>query len=247
MNLIKLKMRPGSSEASQRCGKVYLRLGMLGCLAFLQNPKAMAEDRSVYPGFLFHLNYGMSTTKSKLVASNDTGTSLGYGIGGFAGSSRNLEFNLGFETDSTAFLLNDSKIVYDWQDTKLNYHLGYFYAGAVFSRLNLKVNAQGADTVDAAGSGYGASLGFLTPVGRGGSLRIDVTTVSIATMKNALVTEVSVPSRLDIDIGSAVDIWGKWLDFTFGYRMRTVTVKNASSFSDTETSTYLGLRVTTTN
>ncbi len=207
---------------------------------------AHAEDASVYPSFSFDLNYGLTSSKSKAVASNDSGTALGYSLGGFAGSSKNIEFNLGFETDTTNYLLNDSKIVYDWQDTKLRYHLGSFYAGVVFSRLNWKVNSAGVDVVDAAGSGYGASAGFLTAVGRGGVLRIDVTTVNIAAMKNALTTEVSVPSRLDIDIGAAVDIWGKWLDFTFGYRMRTLSVKTDSTYAESEASTYLGLRMTTT-
>jgi len=227
--------------ASCRCGVRGLLL-----LAFASSEAAYSEDASIYPSFSFDLNYGLTTSKSKAVASNDTGSSLGYSLGGFAGSSKDIEFNLGFETDTTSYLLNSSKIVYDWQDTKLRYHLGSFYAGVVFSRLNWTVNNAGIDIVDAAGSGYGASAGYLTSVGKGGILRIDVTTVNIAAMKNAIATEVSVPSRLDIDIGAAVDIWGKWLDFTFGYRMRTLSVKTDSTYADSETSTYIGLRMATT-
>jgi hypothetical protein len=51
---------------------------------------------------------------------------------------------------------------------------------------------------------------------------------------------------MDIDIGAAVDIWGKWLDLTFGYRMRTLSVKTDSTYADTHSSTYVGLRMTTT-
>lgn len=220
--------------------------GLATLVISLSAPSAFAQEASLYPSFSFDLNYGLTTMKSKLVESNDTGSALGYSLGGFAGSGKNIEFNLGFEKDTAAFGLNDSKIAYDWQDTKIRYHYGYFYAGVVFSRLNLMVASAGTETIDAAGSGYGGSLGFYTAVGRGGSLRIDVTSVNIAAMKNSLATEVSVPSRLDIDIGAAIDIWGKWLDFTFGYRMRTLTVKTDSSFAESESSTYLGLRISTT-
>lgn len=222
------------------------RFLLLLSATFMTSEYAYCEVASIYPSFSFDLNYGLTTSKSKAVASNDTGSALGYSLGGYAGSSKNIEFNLGFETDTTAYLLNSSKTVYDWQDTKIRYHLGDFYAGVVFSRLNWTVNAAGVDVVDAAGSGYGASAGFLTTVGKGGILRIDVTTVNIAAMKNALASKVSVPSRLDIDIGAAVDIWGKWLDFTFGYRMRTLSVKTDSSYAESESSTYIGLRMTTT-
>lgn len=246
MRLIKNGTAGASPMTLESCG--ILLKALLLCGGVLGAGTGYSDDRqpSVYPGFSLDLNYGFTTTKSKLVASNDSGTTLGYGIGGYAGSSKNIEFNLGFETDTTPFLLNGSKVVYDWQDTKIRYHLGSFYAGVVFSRLNWAVNNAGVDTVDAAGSGYGGSAGFLTSVGRGGILRIDVTTVSIAAMKNALATEVSVPSRLDIDIGAAVDLWSKWLDFTFGYRMRTLSLKTDQAYSDTETSTYLGLRLKTT-
>jgi hypothetical protein len=222
---------------------------VMGLLAFFGTTFgtiAFSQEASLYPSFSFDLNYGLTTMKSKLVAMNDTGSALGYSLGGFAGSGKNIEFNLGFEKDVASFALNDSKISFDWQDTKIRYHYGYFYAGVVFSRLNLMVTSAGADIIDAAGSGYGGSLGFYSPIGRGGSLRIDVTTVGIAAMKNSIATDVAVPSRLDIDIGAAIDIWGKWLDFTFGYRMRTLSVKTDVSYAETESSTYIGLKMATT-
>lgn len=250
MNLIKTAKAVATSSvlASCRCGVrglILLAVSIVFIFTFIRSECAFSQDASMYPSFSFDLNYGLTTSKSKAVTSNDTGTALSYSLGGFAGSDKNIEWNLGFETDTTPYLLNSSKIVYDWQDTKLRYHLGYFYAGLVFSRLNWTVNAAGVDIVDAAGSGYGASAGYFTPVGKGGMLRIDVTTVNIVAMKNALSTEVAVPSRLDIDIGAAVDIWGKWLDFTFGYKMRTMTVKTNSSYAESHSSTYVGLRMTT--
>ncbi|MBC7661836.1 MAG: hypothetical protein H7249_19260 [Chitinophagaceae bacterium] len=209
--------------------------------------KAHAQDASLYPSFLFDMRYGFITSKSKLVVSNDTGSALGYGVGAFAGQSRNIEFHLGFETDTTPYLLNKSNVSYDWQDTKLRYHYGYFYAGAVFSRLNLKVKSAGADTVDASGSGYGGSTGFLLPLGKASVFRTDISTVSISKMTNALTGTASVPSRLDIDIGASVETGWKWLDFDFGYRMRTLSIKRDKAYSDTETCTYIGLRLQTTH
>ena len=206
---------------------------------------ANLQEAVLYPSFAFDMRYAVVSSQSKFVASNDRGTALAYSVGGFAGSSKNIEYNLGFEKDTTVFQLNSSKAVYDWQDTRLLYHYGYFYAGAVFSRLNLKVNAAGVDVVDAAGSGYGGALGYLTGLGRDASLRIDVSTVNIAAMKNSLVTEVSVPSRLDIDFGATVEIYNNWLNFDFGYKMRTMTVKTASAFVESESMTYIGIRMST--
>lgn len=204
-----------------------------------------AQERSDYPTFMFDLNYGLTTMKSKLVSQNDTGSSLNYSLGGFAGDQKQIEYNVGFETDAATFQLNGSKISYDWQDTKLRYHLGMFYAGAVFSRLNMEVNREGVDIIDAAGSGYGGSLGFLHAIGRRGMFRVDVTTVALPKLKNVIEGDAGVPSRLDIDIGASIDLYGKWSCFNFGYRMRTIAIKSDISASDTESSTYIGFRLMT--
>ncbi len=208
-------------------------------------PVLIAQDRSSYPTFMFDLTYGLTTMKSKLVESNDTGTSLNYSLGGFAGSDQQIEYNIGFEQDAATFQLNDSKIAYDWQDTKLRYHLGMFYAGLVFTRLNMETTRAGEDIIDAAGSGYGGTLGFLTNIGKRGMFRIDVTSVSLPKLKNVIDSEAAVPSRLDIDIGASIDLFGKWSNFNFGYRMRTISIKADVSASDTESSTYVGFRIMT--
>ncbi|RZA26170.1 MAG: hypothetical protein EOP10_04500 [Proteobacteria bacterium] len=208
-------------------------------------PTLNAQDRSSYPTFMFDLTYGLTTMKSKLVESNDTGSSLNYSLGGFAGSDQQIEYNIGFEKDAASFQLNDSTIAYDWQDTKLRYHLGMFYAGLVFTRLNMEMTRAGEDIIDAAGSGYGGTLGFLTDIGKRGMFRIDVTSVSLPKLKNVIAGEAAVPSRLDIDIGASIDLYGKWSNFNFGYRMRTIGVKADVSASDTESSTYIGFRIMT--
>lgn len=207
--------------------------------------EARAQERSNYPTFMFDLNFGLTTMKSKFVEQNDTGTALNYSLGGFAGNDKQIEYNIGFENDAATFQLNDSKIAYDWQDTKLRYHLGYFYAGLVFSRLNMEASRAGVDIIDAAGSGYGGSIGFLSGIGKRGMFRFDVTTVSLPKLKNSLEAESAIPSRLDIDIGASIDLYGKWSAFNFGYKMRTISIKSDVSAAETETSTYVGFRVMT--
>lgn len=218
---------------------------ILGATAFLISPRAEAADRNGYPTFFFDLNFGLTTMKSEFLESNDTGTALNYSLGGFAGDSKQIEYNIGFEKDSAVFALNESKIVYDWQDTKLRYHLGNFYAGLVFARLTMEAERAGVEIVDAAGSGYGATLGFLTGIGKRGMFRFDVTQVSLPELKNTLESEASVPSRLDIDIGASIDLYGKWSSFNFGYRMRTLSVKADVTASDAQSSTYIGFRLMT--
>jgi hypothetical protein len=234
------------SRKNRDCLVRYLTLGFVFMLGLLSpSPHLNAQDRSSYPTFMVDVNYGLTTMKSKLVQSNDTGSSLNYSLGGFAGDDRQIEYSVGFESDATTFQLNDSKIAYDWQDTRLRYHLGMVYAGVVFSRLNMEMSRGGVDIIDAAGSGYGGSAGFLTGIGRRGMIRFDVTSVSLPKLKNVVVGEASVPSRLDIDLGVSIDLFGKWSNFNFGYRMRTITVKADVSASDTESATYLGFRIMT--
>lgn len=197
----------------------------------------------LYPNFYFQTSYAFSNTKSKLVTSNDSGTALRYGFGGFAGTSRNLEFSLGFQSDATAFTLNDSATKYDWQDTRVRYHFYYFYAGVVFSRLAVQIKNAGVDQVDAQGSGYGANLGTFVPVGKNHAFYLDVQSVSISETKDELASDLTVPSRLDIDLGGQVSLFGRWMDLTFGYRMRTLSHKMASSTADQITETYIGFRI----
>ncbi len=213
---------------------------------FAASSALQAEELADHPTFLFDLKYGLSTTKSKLVGTNDTGSSVSYGVGGFAGGDKQIEYGVGFETDATSFKLNTSKVSYDWQDTRLAYHYGWAYAGVIFSRLNTKLNKEGTELADASGSGYGGSVGILTDVGRSGLLRIDVSQVNIAQMKNADEAKVSV-TRLDIDIGASVLLYKKWLLLDFGYKMRNLGVKVDASAADAETMTYVGLRFATSH
>ncbi len=91
---------------------------------------AQGSGRGPQSDFLFDVQYAFTTSKSKLVGSNDTGTALRYGLSGYAGSNSNLAFLLHFDRDTTNFQLNSSKVDMNWQDTRVRYHLGFFYMGA---------------------------------------------------------------------------------------------------------------------
>jgi len=204
---------------------------------------AQGSGRGPQSDFLVDVQYALTTSKSKLVGSNDTGTALRYGLGGYAGSNSNLAFLMHFDRDTTGFLLNDSKMDMSWQDTRIRYHMGYFYLGALFTRLEMTANKEGVDVVDAAGSGMGINAGTLIGIGRGGSVYLDVMTATLPTMKNAIDQEIAITQRMDIDIGGSIDLTSKLLDLTFGYKIRNVTVKTDAAYAELLSTTYAGLRM----
>lgn len=212
----------------------------LGSLS-MQALAAPASDR-LAPDLYVDLQLALTSNMSKLVSNNDRGTVLSYGAGTFAGSDNNLEFLMLRQNEATSYALNQSDIKAAWQDTSIRYHIGYFYLAGIFSQLESQVTSQGTPIIDAAGSGMGGGLGMQMGIGRGGSLHLDLGFVSISSMKNALDGEVSVPQRLDMDLGGSIDLTQKLLDLTFGYRVRMTTYKTDSSYSDSSYQTYVGLR-----
>jgi hypothetical protein len=204
---------------------------------------AQGSGRGPQSDFLFDAQYAFTTSKSKLVGSNDTGTALRYGLGGYAGSNSNLAFLLHFDRDTTNFQLNSSKVDMNWQDTRVRYHMGFFYLGALFTRLEMTADREGTDVVDAAGSGLGINTGALLGIGRGGSVYLDVMTATLPTMKNAIDQEISIKQRLDIDIGGSIKLSSKLLDMTFGYKIRNVSVQTDAAYAESLYTTYAGLRM----
>ncbi len=178
-----------------------------------------------------------------MLLSNDTGTALRYGVGTFAGSDGQIGFQLMNDSDTTTFALNSSALSNIWQDTTIRYYMGPFYVGALFTRAEIKAKNQGVDTIDAAGSGMGGGVGLLWPVGRGGSISLDIATASIPKMKNSLPQEIAIGQRLDLDLGASVDITSRLLDFTFGYRTRTLGIKADANYTENFYQTYVGLRM----
>ncbi|WP_141734831.1 hypothetical protein [Oligoflexus tunisiensis] len=203
---------------------------------------AQGSGRGPQSDFFFDAQYAFTTSKSKLVGSNDTGTALRYGLGGYAGTHSNLSFLLHFDRDTTNFLLNSSKVDMNWQDTRVRYHMGFFYLGALFTRLEMTADREGTELVDAAGSGMGLNTGMLFGVGRGGSVYLDVMMATLPNMKNAIDQEIAIKQRLDIDLGGSIKLTSKLLDMTFGYKIRNVSVDTDSTYQEALYTTYTGIR-----
>jgi hypothetical protein len=202
-----------------------------------------AQSTKITPNLYLDTQFAFATSKSKLIESNDTGTALRYGIGSYAGSDGQIGFHLLYDLQTTAFGLNRSSLSMAWQDTSLRYHLGPFYLGPLFTRLELKCNRAGTDIIDAAGSGYGANVGLLFAVGRDGTLRLDVATAAVSAMKNSLEQDVSISQRLDADLGASIKLTGRLLDLVFGYRVRNLSIKSDRTYVDSIYQTYSGLRL----
>lgn len=201
-----------------------------------------SDTAAYFPTFFLDTTFGFTTFKSKLVDSNDTGTGLTYSLGGNAGVNRNYGFILRTDSSATTFALNESKVTQVWQDTIIRYRLGYFYLGVLFDTLDFKVNSQGTELLDVAGSGMGGNAGFFVPIGRIGSFYLDATSVTLSTFRNVLATEVKGGSRMDIDLGANFDVTKQLLDFVVGYRQRTMSFTTDQAYAEAYYITYLGFR-----
>lgn len=207
---------------------------------------SLAKEKDDYtrfaPTFFLDTTFGLTTYKSKLINSNDTGTGLSYSIGGHAGESHEYGFLVRTDSNKTSFLLNESSIATTWQDTILRYRMWAFYLGGVFSQIDLKVNDQGTDRLNVAASGYGGNVGFLIPINRIGAFYCDVVSVSVANFRNTLEEEIKAGTRMDIDLGAHFDITRELLDLAVGYKQRTSTISVGGSNVENYYVTYLGLR-----
>lgn len=196
------------------------------------------------PTFFFDTQFGFATHKSKMVVSNDTGTGLAYGLGGWAGEDRDYGFKVNTDTSSTTFELNSSSVAVTWQDTIIRYRMWFFYLGVNFASVNMVANNAGTDQVDAGGNGMGGNAGILVPVGRSSIFYLDVVSAAMSATRNALTDEVAFGSRLDIDAGGSIDITKEAFDFLMGYRMRTYDLSVAgTSYAEAYNITYFGVRM----
>lgn len=226
-------------------GGAMIRLTFIIVAALLAEP-ALASKGSGFgeycPTFFLDTSFGLTTYKSKLVESNDTGTGLSYALGGYAGEDRKFGFLVKTDTSTTSFLLNTSKVAVSWQDSILRYRLGPVYAGLLLTTIDLKVNNQGVDELDVSGSGTGGNLGFFYPIGRMGLFYFDASTVTLTNFRNVLADEVKGGTRLDLDMGAYFDLTRDFLDLAIGYRQRTTSFKVTSSYDETFYVTYVGFR-----
>lgn len=219
---------------------------LLVLLTGIQSITSFAKNRefkNITPTVSLQLNYSLSTTyKSKLVASNDVGTGFSYTLGGYAGKEGNFGFFVKVDNSATTFELNSSSNSVTWQDSIFRYRWGYLYLGPVFTTLTYAVNIAGTDTLDVSASGMGGNVGFLVPVGGGGSLYMDFTSVTPSKTVNELTQVTSMGARTDIDLGASIDLTAKLVDLVFGYRQQQYSVTTDASYAELMLSTYIGLK-----
>ncbi|SME93785.1 hypothetical protein [Pseudobacteriovorax antillogorgiicola] len=217
-------------------------VGILAIILVASTASGRARDfKHITPTLAILTSFSLSTYKSELVASNDTGTGFSYGIGGYAGEDGTLGFFLKIDSASTSFALNSSSNAVTWQDTLIRYRWSYFYLGPIFSMMDYKVNQEGTELLDLKSSGIGGNLGMMVPLGNTGAIFLDLSSVTMSSTVNKLATEANIGSRTDFDLGASIDVTRSLVDFTFGYRQQQYTVSTDSTYTETYLATYLGL------
>lgn len=226
-----------------------------------------AAHASSVPSFFVYTGGGYSVLKSNIVQSNDTSTTLFYGLGLYAGDSKAFGMLLQREQANFSFSLNGSSVAYQLQDLHLRYRYSVFYIGIVIGQTSWQIEAPrdsdndnrldiGGDVlplVDATGAGYGANLGFAFETVRNGSVYLDMTYMSpqlvhakpvpldASNLTNLRDNEVELGARLDIDLGIKFNLSRRYFLMT-GFRYRTIALgADAKSYKDTNSTTYLGV------
>ena len=203
----------------------------------------ISEGTKDIPTFYTNIVYGLSNIhQSKLVNSNSPSTLTGYTLGAFAGVNKSLGLSVSRESVATTFELNSSSFKLDWQDVILRYRFAYFYLGLNLSQVELKVNKEQTDILDAGGNGLGYTGGMLIPFKGSGSFVLDYTAALITKVRNSLDQEVTSVAKSDLDLHLDVAITSHSFGFISGYKQRTLSIKTDASYNDLIKSTYLGFR-----
>lgn len=204
------------------------------------------EIQSSLKTIYFNADYGLTTHKSELVESNDTGSSLRYSLGLNVGDQKQLGVVLQTESSTINFLLNETSTAVLYRDTRITYRLGYFYIGVISAYAQASaVAADGTDIFSGQGSGTGFAAGAYIPVGGRSLMQIDITSAGIADFLNKDENvEVKMGSRMVIDIAGHIPISKRYFNLDLGYRQRTqpFTVAGTST-SETVTTTYVGFSI----
>ena len=200
------------------------------------------------------LALGLTTYKSKMLQSNDTGFTLGYGFGVSSGGEHGMSMNLEREQSTIAFQLNNGSLALETQDVDLTYRWGPDYLGAIFANTSwyaksppdadansyLDQDAVAQDYLDVLATGYGARTGLIIPMARRNSLYLDVryatsskvqqtipeetSTAGISGTSPALGRKVGLGARMSIDLGASLALTRDILSLIAGYRYRTYAV-----------------------
>ncbi|MCX6106504.1 MAG: hypothetical protein NTY08_11810 [Proteobacteria bacterium] len=231
---------------------------------------ALGNEGDTYaPTSYFELIGGYSTYKSALLSSNDTSTSVSYGLGVWAGHDKSLGMKLERSSSTFNFALNSSKLAQNWQDLHFLYRLGVARLGAVISSSSYTVSAPpdsdgdgkpddslaAVEYIDVVTNGYGVSAGLSIPLGRVSLLESNfIYVLSAAGRQKAAAADAdtatvtasqrvsSIGPRMEFNIGGRFALTRNVLSALCGFRYNsyTITVDNTAK-ADVMTSTYVGL------
>jgi hypothetical protein len=198
--------------------------------------------------------FGLATYKSKMLQSNDTGFTIGYGFRVSSGGDQGVDMGLEREQSAFTFALNNSTLALQLQDVDLTYRWGSVYLGLMFVSGSwyakapadangdgyLDNNATAQEYLDTTDTGYGLRTGLAIPIAKHNSIYTDVrygtiTKIEQATPKDsstagvtgtspALGRTVAMGPRMAIDIGTSIALTRDVLSFVSGYKYRTYKV-----------------------
>lgn len=213
-----------------------------------------AADRSAASAFV-RAEGNMTTYKSGMLTSNDTGVGNTYTLGAHVGTDRSFGVLYNVDSSVVTFGINKGKVATTWTDTIIRYRMGAFYLGGVIGSVALQVTAPESQdptidgktpvdvNLDVVGTGYGGNGGFVLGFGRNNAWYLDATTVSIAAARDLEQTDVTFGSRLDLDTGISFFITRSVFDMMVGYRTRQYSIKVAESYAESLSATYLAFRL----
>ncbi len=229
---------------------------------------ARADDLdSQTPTFYAAVDGGYSVYKSTLVQSNDTGVTVGYGFGCYAGKGHELGMGFKREQSTFSFALNKSSLAVSWQDVLVSYRLGPFHAGLAISssawqvkappdtdgdgQLDSGTAAVAQDLMNITTTGYGGNTGFQLAINKRSTVFADGTFVTTSnvqekTVKNAagaprLDRVITLGPRMDLNVGGTFRLL-KWLDLRAGFKYRTYSVTiDGTAYKENLNTTYAGL------
>jgi len=192
--------------------------------------------------FSITTGYGLSTHKSENVSSNDTTTSLMYGIKFRAGRNGDIGIEYSHFSIPTAFELNSSEITTSFSDTTFTYNFWNLYLGAIIANTDIKVNSAGTDIFDGLGSGTGGAFGIDIPLGKTNKFVMDFRSISTTTLKHDSSSEISLGARTDANIMGKIALTKSLiaLDVGIKYTSFAVTV-NSETSTDKVYTTWLGI------
>lgn len=195
------------------------------------------------PTSFLYGDYGMSFYKSKFMLSNDASYTYSYSLGIHGGSNNNIGAIINNDYNKTSFSLVSANITTMWQDVIIRYYWGVFYLGGMISSVNIKAENASANVLDAVGNGYGVNLGVLLPLSQFGIFFINSNYVSIGKLRDQNQINAKLASRIDIDIGSLINISRSFWDLIIGYKQRVTNISvSDNSYSELLNTTYLGVR-----